>query len=80
MAIIVCATNLAAFGAVKSFPILLLSLDLYGCMLFFGVGCLFGTMFVVFILEETTGQSLDDVGEDERAKLDYIRKARLDSI
>ncbi|XP_055295386.1 facilitated trehalose transporter Tret1-like isoform X2 [Sitodiplosis mosellana] len=66
MAIIVFATNLAAFGAVKAFPILLDSLDLYGCMVIHGVGCLVGTVFVVYVLEETTGKSLDNVGVDEK--------------
>lgn len=80
MAIIVFATNLAAFGVVKAFPILLVSLDLYGCMLILGCGCLVGTVFVIFILHETTGQSLDDVGADEKTKLDFMRAARLNSI
>lgn len=79
MAIIVFATNLAGFTAVKAFPILLVSLDLYGCMLILGIGCLFGAIFVVFVMQETTGQSLDDVGADEQIKLDFMR-ARINSI
>lgn len=79
MAIIVFATNLAGFAAVKAFPILLVSLDLCGCMLILGIGCLVGAIFVVFIMEETTGQSLDDVDADEQTKLDFMR-ARLNSI
>lgn len=80
MAIIVFATNLAAFAAVKAFPILLESLDLCGCMLILGSGCLVGTAFVVYVLEETVGKSLDNVEADDKTKLEYVRAARLDSV
>lgn len=80
MAIIVFATNVAAFSAGKVFPILLECLDLYGCMLLFGCGCFVGTAFVVFILEETTGKSLDNIETNEKTQLDSIRAIRLNSI
>lgn len=79
MAIIVFFTNLAGFTAVKAFPILLVWLDLCGCMLIFGSGCLLGAIFVIFVMQETSNQSLDDVGADEQTKLDFMR-ARLNSI
>lgn len=37
-------------------------LDLRVTLLIYGVGCIVGTLFVMFILEETNGNSLDDVG------------------
>lgn len=80
MAIIVFATNVAGFSAGKVFPILLECLDLYGCMLLFGCGCLVGTVFVVFILEETTGKSLDSIDINDTTQPDSIRATRLNSI
>lgn len=36
--------------------------NLYGCMMIFGIGCSIGAIFVLFILEETSNLSLDNVG------------------
>lgn len=48
-------------------------------MTIFGVGCVVGAIFVYFVLEETSGKSLD-VGLDEKAKMDHIHAARLNSF
>lgn len=36
-------------------------LDLYGCMMIFGIGCTVGAIFVLCALEETSGRPLDDI-------------------
>lgn len=55
-------------------------IDLHGCMIFFGVSSVVGAIFVYFVLKETSGQSLDDVGLDEKTKMDRIHAIRLNSI
>lgn len=62
MAIICCTLSIDAFVAVKYYPILLETIDLHGCFLVFGIGSLVGSFFVLFVLKETSGQCLDDVG------------------
>lgn len=42
------------------------ALELYGCMMIYGSGCIAGAIFVLFVLKETSGQSLDDVESDEK--------------
>lgn len=56
------------FISLKLYPILLKSLDLHGCLMIFVFFCCIGFIFVFFVLEETTGQSLDDIGIDENVK------------
>lgn len=70
MAIICCSLSFDAFVSVKFYPILLEAIDLHGCFIVYGVGSLIGFLFVLCILEETSGQCLDDVGTDHRAKTD----------
>lgn len=53
--------HIITFTCTKLFPILLEIVDLYGCMIIFGTGSTLGAIFVVFVLEETAGKSLDDV-------------------
>lgn len=51
------------------FPILSERIDIHGVLLIYAVGCMIGFFFVLFILKETSGQSLDDVGiEDDKEK------------
>lgn len=66
--IINVAICLASFAAVKLFPIFLEIIDLHGCMLILGVGCILASIFVYFVLEETTGQSLDDISAEDKIK------------
>lgn len=54
------------------------TIDLHGCMGIFGTGCIIGTVFVAFVLEETKGKSLDDVGLDEKHKM--ARDTRINSF
>lgn len=66
MAIICCTLSIDAFVAVKYYPILLEAIDLHGCFVVFGIASLIGFFFVLFVLEETTGQCLDDVGTEQK--------------
>lgn len=53
------------------------SVDLHGCFLIYGVGCLCGFFFILFILKETSGESLDDVGVNENTKDENARKVKF---
>lgn len=39
---------------------------LYGCLAIYGIGCLAGATFVVFVLKETSGKSIGHVSSNER--------------
>ncbi|XP_055304279.1 uncharacterized protein LOC129569467 [Sitodiplosis mosellana] len=65
LAIVASLFSFVTFLFVKFFPIMLGTIDLHGCMNIFGVGCIIGAVFVLFVLEETKGKSLDDVGLDD---------------
>lgn len=80
MAIICFSINVVTFICVKLFPILLEVLDLHGVMLIFAISCILGAIFVLFVVEETTGKSLDDVGSEERIKMERIHAARINSL
>lgn len=41
------------------------TLNLYGCMMIFGIGCSIGAIFVLCVLEETSGLSLDNIGMND---------------
>lgn len=68
MAIICCVFSLAAFLSVKTYPILVQIVDLHVCFAIYALGCTVGFFFVLFVLKETSGQSLDDVGIDKKDK------------
>lgn len=40
-------------------------LNLYGCMMIFGIGCSVGAIFVLCFLDETSGLSLDAIGMND---------------
>lgn len=52
---------LSSFVFVKMFPILLELINLSGCITCYMIGCIIGTFFVIFALEETKGRALDSV-------------------
>lgn len=52
----------------KLFPILIERMGVAGCLTMYGISCVVGAIFVVFLLNDTTGQSLDEYGLDERTK------------
>lgn len=65
MAIICAALSIAVFVSQKMYPILLDSIDLHGTLMIYGIGSIGGFIFMLFVLKETSGKSLDDVGRDE---------------
>lgn len=67
MVLSTCFYCLTSFISVKSFPILCNAIDLYGTLLIYTVACLIGSVFVLFVLKETTGESLDDVGVTDKS-------------
>lgn len=64
MAVITCCAGTVAFVSTKMYPLLLESLDLHGCLMIYGTGCVIGFVFVLVILEETSGKSLDNICTD----------------
>lgn len=59
--------NIVSFLGDKYFPILLEAINLYGCFLFFAVNCCLGTLFVMFCMKETKGQSLNTTVNSENS-------------
>lgn len=55
MVIISLFISISVFVCLKSVPILIEIYDLYGCMLLFGIGCTIGSIFILFVLDETSG-------------------------
>ncbi|XP_055295469.1 facilitated trehalose transporter Tret1-like [Sitodiplosis mosellana] len=51
--------NIACFTCLKLFPILMSIIGLHGCMLIYAVTCTLGALFVLTVMEETKGRSLD---------------------
>lgn len=73
---IICGTmSFFVFISTKMYPLLLQSLDLHGCLSIYGCGCIIGFIFVLLVVKETSGTSLDDVGVEEKKK--YSAEKRL---
>lgn len=53
------------FGVLKVFPIMLASIELYGCMWFFSCMATLGFLFTIFVVKETKGKNLDVLDEDQ---------------
>ena len=45
-------------------------LNLYGCMMIFAIGCTIGAIFVLCVLKETSGRSLNDIESDDEFEYD----------
>lgn len=43
------------------FPILLQQMELLGCMVIFMIGNIIASIYIVFVLKETKGKSLDSL-------------------
>lgn len=66
---IVCSTlSLTTFVCLKTYLALLELFDLHGCLTIYAVGCILGFFFVLFVLDETSGKSLDEVGDEDKIK------------
>lgn len=59
---LMCLENLMC---TKMYPMLLDSIDLHGCLMVYGAGCIIGFLFVLFVTKETKGQPLDEVDMNE---------------
>ncbi|XP_037040406.1 facilitated trehalose transporter Tret1-2 homolog [Bradysia coprophila] len=65
MSIISMVLSITGFVSVKTFPVLMELVGLHGSLLIYGIGCVVGVVFVIIVLEETRGQSLDDDDSNE---------------
>lgn len=79
MAIIGVTVSLAVFFSVKLYSPLLEVVDLHGYMFIFGVGSALGAIFVIVVVDETRGTCLDDIGADDKGKVQIVR-SRLNSL
>lgn len=61
MATVVFANNVAGFISVKIFPVLLDIVDLHGSLMVYVIFSIIGAFFVLFVMEETSGQPLDNL-------------------
>lgn len=68
MAIIYCWANICQFVSLKTYPKLLEFAGLLGFLIIYGIGCIVAAIFILFVLKETAGKSIDDVGVDAKAK------------
>lgn len=56
-----------AFITLKVFPILLVSIQLYGCMWIFAIICFAGAIFILLIVPETKGKNLIVADTEDKA-------------
>lgn len=71
MVIISLFISISVFVCLKTFPIFVEMFNLYGCMMIFGIGCSIGAIFVLLVLEETSGVSLDNVGINDEMENNF---------
>lgn len=77
MGVVVFANNIAGFISVKIFPILLEIVDIHGSLMIFGIASIAGAIFVLFVMEETSGQSLDDIEEENKTTMECDNKTEI---
>lgn len=57
--------------------------NLYGCMIIFGIGCSIGAIFILCVLDETSGLCLDDIGlnieMDNNASVNLDQRPLIDT-
>lgn len=58
--------NIFAFAITNTFPVLVQTIQLYGCMMILGACCSIGIFFVLFYMGETKGRALDIFSEHWR--------------
>lgn len=68
--VITFVVNIVSFVFTKFFPIVMEVVDLYGAMLIFALGSTVGTIFAFFILQETSGICLDEIGNNNGIESD----------
>lgn len=76
MAIIFFWANVCQFTSLKTYPKLLEIADLLGFLIIYGTGCIIAAFFVLFVLKETAGKSIDNIDVNQKtedaANPDYI--------
>lgn len=77
MGVVVFVNNIAAFISVKIFPISLEIVDIHGSLMIFGIASIAGAIFVLFVMEETSGQSLDDIEEENKTTMECNNKTGI---
>lgn len=77
MAITSMTINVFAFITIKIFPILSNIIEIYGCFTIMGLFSTFGIFFVYFVMDETNGQCLDDIGC--KSKKEMNQKTTVDA-
>lgn len=65
MSIVGFLAYLILFAFLKVFPLTMDVFNVHGCMIIFAILTTVGIIFVATVLEETSGQSLDDVNYDD---------------
>lgn len=77
MSIVGFVAYLILFVFLKVFPLSMDLFDLHGSLIISAILSGAGIIFVSTVLEETSGQSLDDVGYDEHVKFERARARSL---
>lgn len=67
------ALNIFTFLSVKLYAPLTEIIKLEGCMLFFGIGCAIGVIYVIMYVEETNGKELNVVKNMDESKTVSIK-------
>lgn len=61
MSINTLAMYASSFVISKYFPIMCEMIGMYGCLSLMSAACILGIIFVIFVMEETNGRSLDSI-------------------
>lgn len=75
MSIVICSLSCITFAMSKLYPILLELCGFKKCLAIYSIGCFIGFVFVLYVLEETKGRSLDDVSTDNSTKTHDVEKS-----
>lgn len=75
--IVVFMSNVILFGFLKFCPFLLDTIDVHGFMIMYAILSMLGIIFVATVLRETVGKSLDDIGVDEKIRMECARARSL---
>lgn len=59
------AAFIVQFGILKTFPLMLETIELYGCIWFFAGIVTFGFLFTLIVVKETKGKNLDVIEENK---------------
>lgn len=77
VALMGASVSIAAFVSAKLFPIMIEIFGLHGCLLIFCVGSVLGAIFVLFVIDDTAGVCIDDVGLDDKTNTKRIPTTKI---